>query len=917
MQTIEQVFLVLAYFTAIGFLINGLDDLFFDSNFLSYLWRNRTKPNVALKDLKLAPEQWIALFVSAWQEGGVVNQMANYAARVVMYEKYDIFIGVYPNDPETIACVDKLCAANPRIHKVLVPHSGPTSKADCLNWIYRAMRLNEVPGVREYKVIALHEAEDIIHPLVLKVYNYHVPRQYDMAQVPVFALELPALKYWTGNSCVDDSAEWHTKDLFVRQNLGGIVPSTGIGTAFARQVLDRLAANNNGEPFVVGNLTEDYEVGIRVKRAGFRTGVVSCPVDRVVCRKRPDGTQGPPETITEIVAIRESVPNTFAAAVRQRSRRMLGISFQSWEQAGWGGTLAERYTLLRDRRAPLTHLLNMLGYGLLLYVVAQGLFRLTPWATNFYWRSPLDYDSLLWKIIIVDSWLLAYRIIQKIISVQAIYNLKQALFSVPRGVVGNFINFMATMRAARMYFAHKILGKPIVWLKTAHAFPGEADLHEYTRTIEDLLVESGMATHEQIERAIQSEQGASAPLCLLRLGLLEERHFTSIWARHSGLNVEFIDPHGIPEKLFRLMPEAQSLHLDAVPVGERHGKVVMAFCEPPSKEQLVQLNQQFGVAVQPVLARPSNLTFARDRAYPRLVLPPSRLVEATERLHRVAIVENQTFLEALSSQHTTRRSLPDVLVDMGMVTEPQARRVWSEIVGCAPVDSKECSLNQELYLHFGPVFWWVHRLLPITWDIIATAVPPHPAMTDWLARKMGAQAEFVADLPGHVELAAHTFGANVDPDQMLIDCLAAKGQLKAGDVAKLKAMRSLIADPVPGWLRLQNLASVEQVHEAFLEICQLPHASPWKIEEVRRLWPVLPPGFAEDHGCYCLEETGGAIRLGLAQMPSVKMMRELHDRLSGYALCFQSLSFQETVALQQIAADADLMTGEATIREAC
>ena len=75
--------------------------------------------------MRLEQEQWIALYVPAWQEGGVVNKMAEYASKVVMYEKYDIFIGVYPNDPETNECVDNICALNPRIHKVVVPHPGP------------------------------------------------------------------------------------------------------------------------------------------------------------------------------------------------------------------------------------------------------------------------------------------------------------------------------------------------------------------------------------------------------------------------------------------------------------------------------------------------------------------------------------------------------------------------------------------------------------------------------------------------------------------------------------------------------------------------------------------------------------------------------------------------------------------------
>src|SRR6266496_2755699 len=393
MDFVEKFFLVLAWFAVLGFLINGLDDFFFDSQFLVFLFRNRKKPHITLKELKLAPEQWIALLVPAWQEGGVVNKMAEYAARVVLYEKYDIFIGVYPNDPETIKCVEDLCAVNPRIHKVLLPHHGPTSKADCLNWIYRGMRLHERPGVKEYTVIAIHDSEDVIHPLVLKVYNYFVPRIYDMGQVPVFALELPVWRYWTGNNYIDDFAELHTKDLFVRQSIGGILPSAGVGTAFARNALDRLAAANNGDPFFIGNLTEDYEVGIRIKRAGFRAGLISVPLDRIVRRKRRDGTLGPAETVTEVVAIRETFPTNFWAAVRQRSRWILGISFQTWEQAGWAGTLPMRYTLLRDRRAPLTHTINMAGYIVLGIVFLQWLFRQSPWADQIYVRPLLIPDS--------------------------------------------------------------------------------------------------------------------------------------------------------------------------------------------------------------------------------------------------------------------------------------------------------------------------------------------------------------------------------------------------------------------------------------------------------------------------------------------------------------------------------------------
>lgn len=903
MEVVETIFLVLAYIAVIGFLISGLDDLFFDSQFLVYLFRGRKTPPVTLNDLKLVPEQWIALMVPAWQEGGVVNKMAEYASRNILYERYDIFIGVYPNDPETNRCVDELCAQNPRIHKVLVPHPGPTSKADCLNWIYRAIRLNEVPGTREYKVVAIHDAEDVIHPLVLKVYNYFIPRQYDMGQVPVFALELPVLRYWTGNVYIDDFAELHTKDLFVRQGIGGILPSAGVGTAFGRQAVDKLAADNGGDPFRVGNLTEDYEIGIRLKRAGFRGGIISIPVERIVRRKRRDGTLGPPEAITEIVAVRESFPKTFWTAVRQRSRWILGISFQTWEQTGWAGSLPMRYTLLRDRRAPLTHFINMVGYIVLAYIFFQWWFRNSSWSEQYYMRPLLQSDTWLYKLVIIDTLLLGYRAIQKIISVQQIYNWRQALFSIPRTILGNLINFAATVRASRMYFAHKILGRPIVWLKTAHVFPREDELAAFTKTIEDLLVEQGLVTREQIEQALSRDlprlgRQASTPLCLLRMGLLDEKQFTNVWARHTGLPIRFINPFEIPDSLLRKWPEQQSLDYHAIPIQQRDGSITMAFREPPSADQLQSLARHLGGRVEPVLAPPSNINFARDRAYPRLVLPPSRVATNLERFRQATRLQQAAFLEAISSKYPARLSLPDVLADSGVLREADARRLWAETIGCPPLDVREFTFNQDLYFRIGPTFWWLHRMLPITEVSLAVATPPHPQLAVWLSEKLRATPNFVAELPSKIELASQRRGMQLDPDQVLLDYLAGKGSIKREEVAQIKATRQLIADPLPRWMLLQRMLTAEQLHHAFIDISYLPPAAPWRAEEVTRLRPVLPPGFAEENGCFCLEEAQGAIRIGLGQLPSQRALLELYDRLAGYPIFFQALSFRDFVSLQ-------------------
>ncbi len=524
--------------------------------------------------------------------------------------------------------------------------------------------------------------------------------------------------------------------------------------------------------------------------------------------------------------------------------------------------------------------------------------------------------------------MLVYRALQKIVSVQTIYNWNQALMSIPRLVNGNVINFVATLRAVRTYVAHRVTGKPLVWLKTPHVFPADAVLNEFTRTVEDLLVEDGLATREQIFQALKAAGTDSAPLCLLRLGLIDEKQFTEVWARHSGLGVRFVNPYDIPEGLLRQFPETQALQLEAIPVERQNGQLIMAFREPPGLELVAQLNQQLNASVLPdlacpsnifvgggadnpvretvlpILARPSNIAFARDRAYPRLLLPPSRLVIYLAEIKQSAALDAGTFLEVLGRQHATGRSLPDVIIEMGLVSAPEARRVWAQTLGCPESELEGRELDQQAYDKIGSAFWWLHRMLPVRDGKIVTATVPHPAALRWLAEQLGREPVLVAELPDALELAMKKLDLDLDPDQALLDSLVAKGWLKQGAVPDLAALRGLIADPIPKWLVLQKLVSEEQLHQTFLQTFSLPAAAQWTPEEVQRLAPVLPPLFSAQTACYCLQESNGAIGLGLCQMPSAETLRRIYQRLLGYPIFFQTLDLHDAEILRNQLAPA-------------
>ena len=124
--------------------ISGLDDFFIDVVY----WVRRIKrklsvyrryPRMSYRELYKPDEKPLAIMVPAWNETGVIGNMAELAATTLDYENYHIFVGTYPNDPDTQRDVDEVCARFPNVHKVVCARPGPTSKADCLNNVLDAI----------------------------------------------------------------------------------------------------------------------------------------------------------------------------------------------------------------------------------------------------------------------------------------------------------------------------------------------------------------------------------------------------------------------------------------------------------------------------------------------------------------------------------------------------------------------------------------------------------------------------------------------------------------------------------------------------------------------------------------------------------------------------------------------------------
>jgi len=433
-----------ALFAGVGFLILGLSDLAVDLIWLARAARDaaRLRPRSSAVDIAgTVPPGPVAVFIPAWDEARVIARMLRHT--LAAYEGGDVrlYVGCYPNDPETIAAVRSV--VDPRLRLVLGPAPGPTTKADCLNRIWEAMRADEETAGRRFRAVVLHDAEDVVHSAELGLFAALTGR-FDLVQLPVLPL-IDARSRWIAGHYADEFAEAHAKALVVREAIGAALPSAGVGCAIAREALGRLAARH-GLPFDGDSLTEDYELGLRLRDAGGRAAFV-----------RVRAAPGRP-----VVATREYFPATLAAAVAQKARWMRGIALSGWDRLGWSGGFAERWMRMRDRQSLLAAVLLLAGYAALVMWTART-------AGTLAGLDPVAIGEPLRILLLANGGLLAWRLAMRFAFVAHAYGWREGLRALPRTIVGNLVAILAARQAMVDYAA----ARGAVWDKTDHAFPHE------------------------------------------------------------------------------------------------------------------------------------------------------------------------------------------------------------------------------------------------------------------------------------------------------------------------------------------------------------------------------------------------------------------------------------------------------------
>lgn len=557
---------------AIWILINGVDDLVIDvAAVFSRIVRRRSKDpderSPAEADLDAAPPRLMAVFVALWKEHKVIRKMIDNNVTRLNYPRFHFFIGVYPNDAPTIAAVEEAVKAYPNVHMAMLPHIGPTSKADNLNWIYQRMLLyEEETGVR-FEMVLTHDAEDLIDPDALRWINYYAQFN-DMVQIPVLALKTPFRNLTHGVYC-DEFAEFQFKDMPARQTLGGFIPSNGVGTGFSRRALETLAEWHDNRIFEPACMTEDYENGFRINRLGLPQKFI--PVQ--LRHGRP-------------IATREYFPRTFRLAVRQRTRWVMGITLQSWEFHNAGDTWRQLYWFWRDRKGVVGNLLTPVCN--LLFLI--GLSTLS-WARIAHREWALAHElSRLHALFVVGLSIQAFQTAIRAVCCARIYGWGFA-WGVPlRVFVANTINAAATARAVCIYANAKIHRRPLRWVKTEHSYPNRAALMPARKRLREILTGSEWITPDQLEAAL-----ASKPVerrlgeHLIKLGLITEKDLYTALSLQNGLPLSKPGPDSVSIPVTRSIPAEVARRWRVMPFRIAGGELYVAGSELPDESMQREL----------------------------------------------------------------------------------------------------------------------------------------------------------------------------------------------------------------------------------------------------------------------------------------------------------------------------------------
>jgi bacteriophage N4 adsorption protein B len=353
--------------------------------------------------------------------------------------------------------------------------------------------------------------------------------------------------------------------------------SNGVGCGFAREALQKLAEARGGMIFDPQCLTEDYENGFRLHQLGFRQIFVPLRLD----------TPGP-------VATREYFPRKMRAAMRQRSRWILGITLQGWQHFGWRAPWPQPYWLWRDRKGLVGNLLSPLANLAFVY----GFIR--P-----HWLSRGPHG-----LIYVYAATLTIAVTQTLLRAECcarIYGWRYAAFVPFRILWGNLINCCATYQALRQFLLARLNRGALIWRKTDHCYPVHQAGDRSRPRVGEVLVRMRCLAMADLNEALRTlPEGFRLGEHLLQLHKVSEDHLYQALSSQAGIPLGAPKPDEVSRFATRMLPAEAARRWKVLPYRVDLGQLHVITPEVPSEEMTRKLSEISTLELRYRLVKPED-----------------------------------------------------------------------------------------------------------------------------------------------------------------------------------------------------------------------------------------------------------------------------------------------------------------------
>jgi adsorption protein B len=453
----------------------------------------------------------------------------------------------------------------------------------------------------------------------------------------------------------------------------------------------------DGIAFDTQSLTEDYDIGFRLKQIGMMEIFVRFPVldqeqlTDLSVQRRP----GRSVREASVISVREYFPDTLAAAVRQKSRWITGIVIQGFRTLQWSKNAALNYFLWRDRKGVITNFVSFLATLVALQVIALWLYQ--KWVPDSYkFLSIFEGDWWLAALLLANLVLMLNRMVQRVFFVTSYYGITQGIMSLPRIFWGNLVNFLANWRAVTQALRAKDIRR-MAWAKTDHQFPVLGEAPRQRRPLGHILMEQGSITEEHLNAAIeQMPHGLRLGSALVHLDFISGEQLAKAIAEQSGVTWESIENLAIDELPANLMPATVALRYGIVPLREEGRTLVLGSESTIDPVSLAAIKRKLGRSIKYVIVPKGQATVALRHLYARHETEPARKMLDTaiqegristakayvlwkqyvskqlllgDVLQSIGLIDPAAFGSLLLRHEKTQSSLGDFLVNEGLLSQ--------------------------------------------------------------------------------------------------------------------------------------------------------------------------------------------------------------------------------------------------------